>query len=59
MNYINGQEDSITISGKDLTQTSLEFSAGSANTLGILLAIVLPVGMLVICLVVFLRRRHL
>lgn len=59
MNYINGQEDSVTISGKDLTRTSLEFSAGTANTLGVLLAIVLPVGMLVICLVVFLRRRHL
>ena len=60
MNYINGNEDSVTISGKSLTaNTSLDLSAGVANVLGIVLTIVLPVGLLIICLVVFLRRRHL
>lgn len=60
MNYINGNEDSVTISGKSLAaNTSLDLSTGTANVLGIVLTVVLPVGLLIICLVVFLRRRHL
>ena len=60
MNYINGNEDSVTISGKSLAaDTSLDLSESAANVLGVILAIVLPVGLLIICLVVFLRRRHL
>lgn len=59
MNYINGNEDTIDILGKDLTQTRLGMDLGTANVIGLILAIVLPVGLLIICLVVFLRRRHL
>lgn len=59
MNYINGNEDSVTVPGKDITQTSTEFTAGTANVLGLVFALLLPVALLVICLVVFLRRRHL
>lgn len=59
MNYINGNEEVVTLMDKDITPDSLELEAGTANTLGILLVIVLPVCVLGICLVVFLRRRHL
>lgn len=59
MNYINGNEDTVSISDKDLTPDSLTFSTGGALALGVILMIALPVILLVICLVVFLRRRHL
>lgn len=59
MNYINGNEDSVDILGKDLSQVGIGMNAGTANVLGIVLTVVLPVGLLIICLVVFLRRRHL
>ena len=59
MNYINNVEDSVTVSGKDLTQTQTQFTEGTAFWLGLILAVVLPLGLLVVSLVVFLRRRHL
>ena len=59
MNYINGNEDTVTVPGRDITQTTTEFSAGTANMLGVVFVLVLPLGLLVICLVIFLRRRHL
>lgn len=59
MNYINNVEDSVTVSGKDLTQTQTQFTEGTAFWLGLILAVVLPLVLLVVSLVVFLRRRHL
>lgn len=59
MNYINGNEETVAISDKDLTPDAMTFTEGTAGTLGVILILVLPLGLLVIGLVVFLRRRHL
>ncbi|MGI6264326.1 MAG: hypothetical protein ACOYJY_02540, partial [Acutalibacteraceae bacterium] len=59
MNYINGNDDALSIPSQDLTQDVLQFSEGGAGALNVIFTYVLPLGLLVIGLVVFLRRRHL
>lgn len=59
VNGMVGMEDTVQISGKSMTQTTTEFSATAAMVMLVVFQYVLPIGILVICLVVFLRRRHL
>ncbi len=61
MNYVNGNEDGVDILNKDMTSDLLDpyLTQETADTLGVILTFVLPGLVLVLCLVVFFRRRHL
>jgi len=59
-NSITGNETSITISNKVLTSDTINFSEGTALWLGLgVFTIGLPLIVLIICLIVFLRRKNL
>lgn len=58
-NGITGNETPVNISNKPLEQTSLEFTAGQMNVFFIVFVAIIPVVILIVCLVVFLRRRRL
>ena len=60
MNGVTGNEDSVNISTLSLERETLEIDGKLALWLGFgVFTIGLPVITLVICLIVFLRRRHL
>lgn len=59
LNELTGKESAITVASKDLTGVQLEINATTAIVLGIVFVAVLPLVVLVIGLVVFLRRRNL
>ena len=59
INGISGNEDAVTISALSLDQDTLVFTDLSKSVLFGLFVIAVPVILLVICLVVFLKRRHL
>ena len=59
VNTICGNEDSVKISSKVLSPDTLEFTEKTANVMSIVFVVGLPAAALIICLVVFLRRRHL
>lgn len=60
INTLAGREDAVTISGKDLSAEALSYSNVVVNILGKgVFMCGIPLLMLVICLIVFLRRRHL
>lgn len=60
MNVMTGQEDTIDVSTKSLDQETIEFSDSTALVVGLgVFTIGIPVVILIICLIVFLRRRHL
>lgn len=59
INGISGNEDAVTVSTLSLAQDTLEFTRLTALVLFIVFVIAVPVILLVICLVVFLKRRHL
>jgi ABC-2 type transport system permease protein len=57
-NILAERENTITIESKSVEAARLGISAKQANTLGIIFSIVLPVLVLVIGLVVWIRRRN-
>lgn len=59
LNELTGKESAITVASKDLTGVQLEINATTAIVLGIVFVAVLPLVVLIIGLVVFLRRRNL
>ena len=59
VNTICGNENAVKISTKVMSSDTLEFKESTANVLTILFVVVVPLVTLIICLVVFLRRRHL
>ena len=60
LNGLTGNESGITISNKEMKADTISFSGGTALILGLVVfTIGLPVIVLIICLVVFLRRKNL
>lgn len=59
VNKLTEKENLITIVPKDLKSLSLDINATTAVALGVIFIAVLPVAILVVGVVVFLRRRHL
>lgn len=59
INGISGNEDAVTISALSLDQDTLVFTNLSQSILFGIFVVAVPVILLVICLVVFLKRRHL
>ncbi len=57
-NYISGKEDSIVITSKTNTAVTFDMNASTANTLAIVLCIVIPVIVIVLGIVIWVRRRH-
>lgn len=57
-NYISGREQGITIKAKSLTPVTFEMNVKTANSLSIVLCIVIPVCVIVLGIVIWLRRRH-
>ena len=57
-NYISGKEDSIVITSKTNTAVTFDMSASTANTLAVVLCIVIPVVVIVLGIVIWVRRRH-
>ncbi len=58
-NGVTGNESSVNISNKPLEQTTLEFTSGQAYIFFGVFVVAVPVIILIVCLVVFLRRRRL
>lgn len=60
INSVTGNDTGITISNKDLSAKTISFNGGTAVVLGLgFFTIGLPIIILVICLIVFLRRKNL
>ena len=60
INVLSGKDNVVNISGNTLSNDLLSFSAQTVTILGIyVFTIGVPAAMLIICLIVFLRRRHL
>ena len=57
-NYISGREQGMTIKAKSLMPVTFEMNVKTANTLSIVLCIVIPVCVIVLGIVIWLRRRH-
>ncbi len=57
-NYICGREEGITITPKSFAVTGFDMNAGTANTLAVILCIVIPVIVIVLGIVIWVRRRH-
>lgn len=58
-NIISGKEDGITITPKNLIQPLLEITVKTKDALGIVFALVIPVLILAVGVIIWLRRRHL
>ena len=57
-NYISGRKQGMTIKAKSLTPVTFEMNVKTANTLSIILCVVIPVCVIVLGIVIWLRRRH-
>ncbi|MDE6728328.1 MAG: GldG family protein [Oscillospiraceae bacterium] len=57
-NFISGREQGMTIKGKSLTPTTFEMNVKTANTLSVVLCIIVPICVIVFGIVIWLRRRH-
>lgn len=57
-NYISGRKQGMTIKAKSLTPVTFEMNVKTANTLSVILCIVIPVCVIVMGIVIWLRRRH-
>lgn len=57
-NYISGREQGMTIKGKSLGTATFEMNVKTANTLSVVLCIVVPICVIVFGIVIWLRRRH-
>ena len=57
-NYISGRERGMTVKAKTLTPATFEMNVKTANTLAVILCIVIPVSVIVVGIVVWVRRRN-
>lgn len=57
-NYISGKETGIIIKSKSVTAPTFEMNAQTANTLAVVLCLVVPVAVIVLGIVIWVRRRH-
>lgn len=57
-NTISGKEDGITIKSKTFSNVTFEMNAATANTLAVVLCVVVPVLVIVLGIVIWVRRRH-
>lgn len=57
-NYISGREQGVTIKAKSLTPVTFEMNVKTANTLSVVLCVVIPVCVIVLGIVIWVRRRH-
>lgn len=57
-NYISGREQGMTIRAKSLAPATFEMNVKTANTLSIVLCIIVPVCVIILGIVIWVRRRH-
>ncbi len=57
-NYISGKTQGTTITAKSFTNVGFEVNEEQANTLAVVLCIVIPVAVIVLGIVIWVRRRH-
>lgn len=57
-NNISGKDDGITIKSKTFSNVTFEMNAATANTLAVVLCIVIPVLVIVLGIIIWVRRRH-
>lgn len=57
-NYISGREQGITIKEKSFAAATFEINVKTANTLSVVLCVIIPVCIIVLGIVVWVRRRH-
>lgn len=57
-NYISGREQGMTIKAKSLTPTTFDMNVKTANTLSLVLCVIVPVCVIVLGIVIWVRRRH-
>lgn len=57
-NYISGKTKGTTITAKSFTNVGFEVNEEQANTLAVVLCIVIPVAVIVLGIVIWVRRRH-
>lgn len=56
--YISGREQGMTIKAKSLVPAVFDMSLKTANALAVVLCVIVPVCVIVLGLVIWLRRRH-
>lgn len=57
-NYISGKTDGVTITSKSFSNVGFDMNQSNANVLAIILCIVIPVVVIVLGIVIWVRRRH-
>lgn len=57
-NYISGKTKGTTITAKSFTNVGFEVNEEQSNTLAVVLCIVIPVAVIVLGIVIWVRRRH-
>lgn len=57
-NYICGREEGITITPKSFAASGFDMTAQQANILAVVLCIVIPVAVIALGIVIWVRRRH-
>ena len=57
-NHICGREEGITITPKSFATTGFDMTKQTANVLAVVLCIVIPVAVIVLGIVIWVRRRH-
>ena len=57
-NYISGKTDGVTITSKSFSSVGFDMNQSNANVLAIILCIVIPVVVIVLGIVIWVRRRH-
>ena len=57
-NHISGRTQGMTIKAKSLSPVTFEMNVKTANTLSIVLCVVIPVCVIVLGIVIWVRRRH-
>lgn len=57
-NYISGKTEGVTITSKAFSTAGFDMNQGSANVLAVILCVVVPVVVIVLGIVIWVRRRH-
>ncbi|MDY4587247.1 MAG: GldG family protein [Oscillospiraceae bacterium] len=57
-NYISGKTEGVTITSKAFSMVGFDMNQGSANVLAVILCVVVPVVVIVLGIVIWVRRRH-
>lgn len=57
-NYISGRQQGMTIKAKSLAAPAFEMNVKTANALSIVLCVVIPVAVITLGIVIWVRRRH-